>query len=74
MTDPLPDADLHNLLNEFVHLIPTSSGISNGVSAGSDSATSTGPLSQVIPLRDDELKYDEAPARGVAVRWVLSVS
>jgi hypothetical protein len=74
MADPLPDADLHNLLNEFVHLIPTSSGTSNGVSEGANGASSTGPLSKVIPLRDDELKYDEAQKRGVAVRWVLSVS
>jgi hypothetical protein len=61
----LPAAELHNLLQEF----------SSPLSAllGSTPSSEPSPLSQLIPLRDDMLKYETVPP-GVAVRWVLGVS
>lgn len=71
--DPIPDADLHNLLQEFAALLDYEQrpSTANGTIKG------TGPqsiLAQQIPLREDGLKYDEQTKRGVNVRWVLSVS
>lgn len=56
--DPLPDAELHNLLQEFSSPLNLSSALSN-----------------LIPLRADQLKYDLASSTaaqpGVQVKWVL---
>lgn len=61
----LPAAELHNLLQEF------SSPLSTLLGSGPSSEPS--PLSKLIPLREDMLKYETVPP-GVAVRWVLGVS
>jgi len=66
MADPLPVADLHNLLQEFVPVLSQSPGM-DGLREGH-------PLTRLIPLRPDGLKYEESAERGVAVRWVLGVS
>ncbi|GFZ43377.1 hypothetical protein JCM24511_01097 [Saitozyma sp. JCM 24511] len=58
----LPAAELHNLLQEF------SSPLSTLLGSGPSSEPS--PLSKLIPLREDMLKYETVPP-GVAVRWVL---
>lgn len=63
--DLLPAAELHNLLQEF------STPLSNLL--GSTSSSEPSPLSKLIPLREDMLKYETVPP-GVAVRWVLGVS
>ncbi|KAI9634485.1 uncharacterized protein MKK02DRAFT_28223 [Dioszegia hungarica] len=55
--DPLPDAELHNLLQEFASPLGLKS------------------ISDLIPLRADQLKYDLASPSsvqpGVQVKWVL---
>lgn len=73
--DPLPDADLHNLLNEFVAVLPLTKVAGHGANRvnGNATAEESQPLSEPIPLREDGLKYDESAKRGVAVRWVLGV-
>lgn len=57
VSDPLPDAELHNLLQEFA------------------SPLSLKSISDLIPLRADQLKYDLASPSsvqpGVQVKWVL---
>ncbi|KAK1927682.1 hypothetical protein DB88DRAFT_478877 [Papiliotrema laurentii] len=72
-SDPLPDADLHNLLNEFVAVLPLTKVAGHGANRvnGNATAEESQPLSEPIPLREDGLKYDESAKRGVAVRWVL---
>ncbi len=64
--DPLPEADLHNLLQEFVGAL--------GQSTGMESLNGEHALRRLIPLRQDGLKYNETAERGVRVRWVLGVS
>lgn len=64
--DPLPAADLHNLLNEFVEARPEL------LSGASDSTS--GLLRKQIPLREDGLKYSEDVQRGVEINWILGVS
>lgn len=54
-TDPLPSAELHNILQEFASHLPDQSGR---------------PLSQLIPL-DPQGQWDTSARRGVAVRWVM---
>jgi hypothetical protein len=77
MVDPLPDADLHNLLNEFIGVIPgtQSSSPTNHVKCVTSTyQAASSPLTTQIPLREDGLKYDESVKRGVAVKWILGVS
>ncbi|WVR05571.1 hypothetical protein IAU60_002590 [Kwoniella sp. DSM 27419] len=61
-SDPLPSADLHNLLSEFVPKISRLGGVQ----------LDTSKLEKIIPMRDDNLKFDEGVERGVSVKWVLS--
>ncbi|WVF70988.1 hypothetical protein IAT40_005784 [Kwoniella sp. CBS 6097] len=61
-SDPLPAADLHNLLSEFAIKLDELSS----------SSINSGSLEKSIGLREDGLKFDESVPRGVAVRWVLS--
>ena len=61
MTDPLPDAYLHNLLNEFTTTLAPVIAPQH-------------PLQSQIPPRADGLKWDDTVESGVAVRWVLGVS
>lgn len=62
-TDPLPAAELHNLLQEF-----------SPSPIGSDLCQAYPALKELIPRREDGLKWEEGAKRGVAVRWVLGVS
>jgi hypothetical protein len=57
----LPDADLHNVLHEFQPLV-SSSILSNQIPTG---------LDKLIPLREDELKYETEPKPALTVKWAL---
>ena len=59
--DPIPDADLHNLLRETGGALKFPQNIHEN-------------LSSVIPLRPDGLKYETEPKPAVQVRWVVRVS
>jgi hypothetical protein len=56
---------LHNLLQEFTS--PLFSLLGKDLSPEH-------PLSKLVPLRDDMLKYEAEAPRAVAVKWVLGVS
>jgi hypothetical protein len=53
--DPLPSAELHNILQEFASHLPSQS---------------TQPLSKLIPL-DAEGKWDKQAESAVTVKWIL---
>ena len=63
--DPLPVADLHNLLQEFALSLAESTELPY--------LTRDHPLAKRIPLRADGLKYEETAERGLDIRWVLGV-
>jgi len=64
--DPLPVADLHNLLQEFA--------LNLSDAEGQPYFTNDHVLTRLIPLRADGLKYDGEAEHGASVRWVLGVS
>lgn len=53
--DPLPSAELHNILQEFTSHLPDQDGK---------------PLSQLIPL-NKQGQWEASARRGVAVKWVM---
>ncbi|WVQ96976.1 hypothetical protein IAU59_004085 [Kwoniella sp. CBS 9459] len=61
-SDPLPAADLHNLLSEFAPRLHELSS----------SAFDSAKLEKPIGMREDGLKFDESVPRAVDIRWVLS--
>lgn len=53
--DPLPSAELHNILQEFATHLPTQA---------------KQPLAQLVPL-DAEGKWDDKAPKAVDIKWVL---